>query len=478
MNEQKPRILIVDDEQPVLNSLQRALRSDFEVILSLSGPAALMVLREQEMAVILSDQRMPEMNGADFFNKARAIQPDAVRIMITGYSDIEALVKAVNDGRIYYYIQKPWEPAALLLILNQAAEKYLLLQDNRRLSRELETVNLRLAQENRSLRQEVERHYTFDNIIGESAAIKKVFELMKKVLPTDTTVLLTGETGTGKELVAQAIHYNGPRSTQPFLAQNCAALPDTLLESILFGHCKGAFTDAISDRKGLFELADGGTVFLDEIADTSPAFQQRLLRVLQEGEITPVGSGRSLKVNVRIISATNRDPAAAVKQGKFREDLYYRLNVFPINLPPLRDRREDIPPLARYFIRKYALKMNRRIEGLSGAMLRQLVERNYPGNIRELENLIERSVVMTDDGMSLAAALPDLATDQATLQANYGKFFTEADIDLRSATGALEKDLIKNALERYRGNISRAARALGLSRVGLYKKLERLGIKK
>ncbi|NQT97801.1 MAG: sigma-54-dependent Fis family transcriptional regulator, partial [Candidatus Marinimicrobia bacterium] len=317
---QRPRLLIVDDEQSVLNALNRSLRREFDVLLSLSGPAALQILREQEVMVVLADQRMPDMTGVAFLKKAQEIQPDAVRVMLTGYSDIDAIVHAVNECQIFYYLQKPWEPETLKMILLRAAEKYLFIQENRELTRKLNLANQQLRAENIILKEEVEKHYSFDNIIGESAAIKQVYALMKKIIPTNTTVLITGETGTGKELVAQAIHYNGPRQENPFVAQNCAALPDTLLESILFGHQKGAFTDAIRDRKGLFEIADGGTIFLDEIAATTPAFQQRLLRVLQEGELNPLGSQQTIKIDVRVISSSNKNLREAVRKNEFRED--------------------------------------------------------------------------------------------------------------------------------------------------------------
>ncbi len=475
--EVKPKILVVDDEQPILNALSRALRRSFDVLLSLNGQSALEILRSQEVAVILSDQRMPEMSGVEFFKKASGIQPDAVRIMLTGYSDIQAVVEAVNSGQIFYYLQKPWEPETLSLILQRGVEKYGIIQENRRLTRELDEANRRLQDENIVLRQEVEKQYTFDSIIGQSSAMEKVFSLLKKVIPTDTTVLITGETGTGKELVAQAIHYNGPRKEKLFVAQNCAALPDTLLESILFGHKKGAFTDAISDRKGLFEVGDGGTVFLDEIADTSTAFQQRLLRVLQEREITPIGSHRSIKVDVRVISSSNRDLGQAVQEGRFREDLFYRLNVFPVFLPSLTERREDIPMLARHFIDKCAHRQGKEIVGISREAELLLMKKSYPGNIRELENIIERAVVVAEAGESIGSELLDLGpiTKSAI---SHPEAVGETKGTLKAATAELESQYIKEALSRYGYNISRAARELGLSRAGLYRKMERLKFQK
>ncbi|NOZ03592.1 MAG: sigma-54-dependent Fis family transcriptional regulator [FCB group bacterium] len=396
-------------------------------------------------------------------------------MLITGYADIEVAVRAINEGQVFHYLNKPWEPEDLVIIMKRAVEHYRLVQENRRLLRELEVANQQLTGENRVLKQEIEKHYHFEHIIGRSPAMRKVIELVKKIIPTDTTVLLQGETGTGKELIARAIHYNGPRQKKLFVAQNCAALPDTLLESELFGHKKGAFTDASADKKGLFALADGGTIFLDEIGDTSPAMQQRLLRVLQEGEIHPLGSTRTVRVDVRIISATNRDLYGAVRRGEFREDLFYRLNVFPITLPPLRDRREDIPPLVNHFVRKYAMKMGKQIRGVSAEAMAVLVGRNYPGNVRELENMVERAVVLADDGNEITV---ESLRSEARSETVWTGAVPGAPLGtLKETTAALEKQLITQALEETGGNISQAANLLGLSRLGLYKKIERLGVK-
>ena len=472
---QRPRLLIVDDEQPVLNALNRSLRREFDVLLSLSGPAALQILREQEVMVVLVDQRMPDMTGVAFLKKAQEIQPDSVRVMLTGYSDIDAIVHAVNECQIFYYLQKPWEPETLKMILLRAAEKYLFIQENRELTRKLNLANQQLQAENIILKQEVEKHYSFDNIIGESAAIKQVYALMKKIIPTDTTVLITGETGTGKELVAQAIHYNGPRREKMFVAQNCAALPDTLLESILFGHKKGAFTDAFRDRKGLFEIADGGTIFLDEIAATTPAFQQRLLRVLQEGELNPLGSQQTIKINVRVISSSNKNLREAVRKNEFREDLFYRINVFPINLPALHDRREDVPLLARHFVKKYAQKMGKQISGISREAELALLKCNYAGNVRELENIIERAIVLAGDVNIITQDLLVLDSEQKLASpANDNSLSSQGT--LHDIVDSIERQYIIEALHKHNGNISQAARYLGLSRTGLYKKMSRLNI--
>ncbi len=468
------KILAVDDEQSSLNAIYRTLRKEYDVILSLNGHSGLEVLKDQKIAVILGDQRMPEMTGVEFFKKSLEIQPDAVRILITGYSDIEAIIQAINEGQVFYYINKPWEPDDLRIIIRRAAEQYQLLQENRRLLKELEAANQRLKAENISLHKEVEKQYAFDNIVGQSAAIENVFKLMRKVIPTDTTVLLLGETGTGKELVAKAIHYNSSRKEKPLLAQNCAALPDTLLESQLFGHTKGAFTGATSNKKGLFELASEGTLFLDEINDTSPAMQQRLLRVLQEGEILPLGSEKTIKVDVRVISASNVDLQKSIQEGKFREDLYYRLNVFPIRIPPLRERPEDIPILAQHFIENYSLKMGKTISGISNDALSYLMNLDFPGNVRELENLIERSVTLAEDNSVIT---PDQLTVEPLYEINNElPVFDEPSGTLKEMTESLEKQHITQSLKKHRGNISQTARSLGLSRLGLHKKMKRYNI--
>ena len=469
------KILIVDDEPSVLNSLKRTLRKEHDVILSQDGFSAIQVLNEQEIAVIIADQRMPKMNGVTLLEKAMEIQPDTARILVTGYSDIQAVIDAINEGNVYYYIHKPWEPEDVHLIIRQAIDRYNLIQTNRSLVAEIEETNRRLSDENLLLTKDAEKRYSFDQIIGESPIMNDVFILMRKVIPTDTTVLILGETGTGKELVARAIHTNGSRKTGMFVPQNCAALPDTLLESALFGHKKGAFTDAVSDKKGLFQMADGGTIFLDEITDTSKAFQQRLLRVLQEGEIHPLGSDKAVKVDVRIISASQKDLGEEVKQGRFRADLFYRLNVFPVTLPTLRERHSDIPILIEHFLRVYSQRLGKEINGISQEVLSSLMVYQFPGNVRELENIIERAVVLAKDGSTLTEDQISLHSDQPL---DFNLIFPgEEDKKLKSMVEALEKKAILQALQRWKGNISKAAKSLGLSRPGLYQKIDRYEIK-
>lgn len=475
----KPTILIVDDEQYVLNSINRTLRDEYNIILSSDGKSAIQVMREQEITAILSDQRMPGMTGSEFFIEARKIQPDTTRVLITAYSDIEAIIQAVNDGHIFYYIEKPWEPENLRLIMQRAIERYQLIRKNNQLLHDLEIANQQLNDENIILKKDVEEKYNFSNIIGESESMKKVYDLMRKVIPTDTTVFIFGETGTGKELIARAIHYNGPRKEQIFAAQNCAALPDTLLESALFGHKKGAFTDAVSDKKGLFEIADGGTVFLDELADTSPALQKRLLRVIQESEFQPIGSNQTIKVDVRIISATNKNLLDLVRSGKFREDLYYRLNVFPINIPPLHERGNDIALLANYFLNKYMIQSGKRINGFTNKALKNLLSHSYPGNVRELENLIQRAVILAGDDDKLDNSHLQTEWDQDSKRSStLTNSISEIEKSLPKIVEEVEKKYISDSLLENKGNISKTAAALGLSRAGLYKKLKRYKLDK
>ena len=475
--ENLPNLLAVDDEQSSLNAIKQTLRRSFNVTLAKNGHAALEAMRSNNFSVILADQRMPEMTGVEFFKKAIERQPSAMRILITGYSDAEAMIHAINEGQIFYYVHKPWEPDDLELIVKRANDQYRLISENERLLQELEEANKRLTEENTILHREVEKSYSFDNIVGESPAINRVFALLKKAIPTPITVMLMGETGTGKELIARSIHYNGPRKDNVFMAQNCGALPETLLESQLFGHVKGAFTGASADKKGIFEVADGGTVFLDEVADTSLAMQQRLLRILQEGEITPVGSEKTIKVDVRIVSAANRDLEQEIRDGKFREDLYYRLNVFPIRIPPLRERREDIPLLTNFFMEKYARKLGKTDVTIAPSTVSELMSLDFPGNIRQLENIMERAVTLVDDG---SAVTPDLLLIDGLTRSREAVVPLMPDENdersLKEIVEALENTLIKRTLQAMKGNISRASEKLGLSRLGLHKKMQRYGI--
>ncbi len=470
MNSDQHAVLIVDDQVEILNSLKRLLRKDFQVYVASGGKEGLRQLEKKRFAVIVSDQRMPEMDGVTFLSQAKKMQPDAVRILLTAYADIDATIAAVNKAQIFQYISKPFEPDDFKQILNNAVEYFRLIQENKRLQEELRQANQRLTSENIVLKQQVEQQLNLGEFIGNSPEILRILKLVKKVMNTPTTVLLLGETGTGKEMLAKIIHYNSNRRSHLFVAQNCGAIPDTLLQSELFGHVKGAFTGAIRDKKGLFELADKGTIFLDEIGDTSPALQLGLLRVLQEGEIKPLGAHSTKKVDVRVIAATNKNLKDEVEKGNFREDLYYRLNVFPVELPPLRQRREDIPDLVNHFIKKYAARIKKNIPGITPEALTLLMQYDFPGNIRELENEIERMVTLADNGRLLDESLlsPRFFRKKPSVISTSLK-----DLPLKQAVHVLEKEMIVRALKKNKGNILRSAEELGVSRVGLHKMLKR-----
>ncbi|HES59934.1 MAG TPA: sigma-54-dependent Fis family transcriptional regulator, partial [Caldithrix sp.] len=392
-------------------------------------------------------------------------------IMITGYADIEATIGAVNQAGIYQYISKPFEPEDLKQIVKKAIQKYHAVRNAESLQSELLKKNKELEEANLKLYKQFEEHLDLGNLIGNSPPMLKVLKLVKKVVNTPTTVLLLGETGTGKELLAKIIHYNSSRKDNAFIVQNCGAIPDTLLQSELFGHIKGSFTGAINNKQGLFEIADKGTIFLDEIGDTSPALQLGLLRALQEGEIKPVGSAGLKKVDVRIIAATNKNLEEEVKSGRFREDLYYRLSVFPILLPPLRERQSDIPDLVYYFIEKYAGRINKKIKGIDKEIMQVLMNAAFPGNIRELENEIERLITLADENEIITSDLLSPRFSQVEIQP-----VIDQHRNLKTAIEYLERKMISQALKNTKGNILRSARELGISRVGLHKMLNRHGI--
>ncbi|MGD9488222.1 MAG: sigma-54-dependent transcriptional regulator [Calditrichaceae bacterium] len=473
MTEKKDSILIVDDQPEILNTMKHIFRRDYDVLTAESGREALEHLKERDVAVILADQRMPVMDGVTFLSEAIKIQPEAVRIMITGYADIEASINAVNQAQIYQYISKPFEPDELKLAVRRAVERFRLSARNTQLQEQLLRANRQLASENVELQKQVEKQLDLGNFIGHSPKMLKIFKLVRKVVETPTTVLILGETGTGKELLAKMIHYNSNRKDNIFVAQNCGAIPDTLLQSELFGHVKGAFTGAIQDKKGLFETADKGTVFLDEIGDTTPALQLGLLRVLQEGEIKPVGASKTKKVDVRIVAATNRDLRKDVQDGRFREDLFYRLSVFPLILPPLSERKQDIPELISHFLQKYTRRIGKEIERMDEEVIQILTNADYPGNIRELENEIERLVTLADQHGVISADMLSVRFQNTEISTG---FSLQKNHNLKEAVADLERTMITNTLREMNGNIQQSAMVLGISRVGLHKMLKRYGI--
>lgn len=470
-------ILIVDDEEAILESLEFTLGDEYRVFTASNGRDGLAIFDAEDIALVIADQNMPGLSGVEFLEKVIERDVRAIRMMLTGYADISSLARAINSGRIYRYITKPWEPDELRINIKRALESYALSSENSALAGALAEANERLRAENRYLREEVERRYSFDGIIGDSPAMQRVFEIMKKVAETDATVLITGETGTGKELVARAIHYAGDRRNKRFVAQNCGALPDTLLESELFGHRRGAFTGANQDKQGLFEAADGGTIFLDEIGETEPGMQVRLLRVLQEGEIRPIGSSDTLNVDVRVLAATNRDLESRVQEDRFREDLFYRLRVVEIEVPPLRERRSDIPALADHFLESANARMQRSLTGFSNAAMDLLTAYAWRGNVRELENEIERVVVLAGDEEQisvemLSAPVRGGEVEPAVSSASDAEIH---DWNLNESVDNMKRRMILAAIEET-GSKTRAAERLGIPRQSLQKMMKRLDL--
>ncbi len=451
-------IILVDDEQNTREALSIALgREGYNIIPATNGSEGMKILEKETVDLIITDMIMPGVSGMDLLHFARERHPDVMVIMITGHASVETAIAAMKDGA-FDYVTKPIKLDEVKIIIQQAADKR----------------NLLL--ENLLLKQELKGKYTFENIIGASKAMQEIFSVMARVVNSDSTVLITGDSGTGKELVAKALHYNGPRKEKPFIAINCAAIPSELLESELFGHVKGSFTGAVANKSGKFEQADTGTMFLDEIGSMSMALQGKLLRALQEKEIERVGGAKPLKVDVRIISATNTDLEKAVKKGLFRDDLYYRLNVIQIHLPSLKDRAEDIPLLAAHFIKKYNEKLKKKIRGLAGGVMDYLVAYEWPGNIRELENVIERAVTLTDGEYIMESALP-----QSILGASGQEFYNVPQIpdkgtDLERELEGFEAAMIRMALKKSGGVKSKAAELLNLKRTTLIEKMRRLNI--
>ena len=459
-------VLVVDDDPDILDSLRWNYADEFTLLTADSGARGLEVLQAHDPAVIVADQRMPAMNGTELLARSMAIRPDAVRIILTGYTETESIIDAINTSRIYRYVTKPWDSEELRLTLRRAIEVFHLTRENARLVDELRQANERLAAENAYLRDAADGA---SEIVGESAPIRDVLGLIAKVAVMPTTVLIEGETGTGKELVARAIHAASRRCDRLFVAVNCAALSEGFLESELFGHRRGAFTGATTDRKGFFEVADGGTLFLDEISETTLALQAKLLRVLQEGEIRPVGDTRSRAVDVRLIAATNRRLADEVKAGRFREDLYYRLRVFPIRVPPLRERRDDIPILARHLVQRLARQLKKPVGEPTPETLHVLAAYQFSGNVRELANELERAIILAEPG---AAISEDLLSDHILEAADNGARAPA----IESRTRMVEREEILAAIARAGGVKARAAESLGITYRGLVKRMRRLGM--
>jgi two-component system, NtrC family, response regulator HupR/HoxA len=476
-----PTVLIVDDEVRSLESLERILGDEFDVKIASNVREAEALLEKEWVQILLCDQRMPDTTGVEFLTRVREQWPDVIRMIISGYTDSEDIINALNEAGVYQYITKPWHPESLILTLRNAAELFRLQRQNELLSIELKLSPRRLGESMARKRAALRDDFRCEDGIVRTpgSCMNEVCEKVRRVSPFDISVLLTGESGTGKELAARALHYNSLRWDKPFVVENCAALPDELLESEMFGYKKGAFTGAIEDRTGLFERADGGTVLLDEIGEVSPAFQVKLLRVLQEGEIRPLGCGRTRQVDVRVIAATNRDLEADVRAGRFREDLYYRLTPVTICLPPLRERIADIPVLARALLDTAMKHLGKQVQGFSAEAISCMQAYHWPGNVRELQNEIQHMLVMADAEV-LGAELLSPRVLRAAPEEDEAELETLSGLEgtLKERMESLEARILRESLIRHRWNKSRAAKELGLSRVGLRSKLERYGLEK
>jgi len=487
-------VLVVDDEQDNLDAFRFNFGKSFKLLYASSGEQALELARENDIAAVVTDQRMPRMTGLELLRAVRDARPDAIGIIVTAFTDVEVLIEAINLGRIYRYVTKPWDSKEMRGILAQAIERFHLGRENRRLSEQLTEYAGMLA-------SEAHGAYDFGAIVGDSPALREVLARVEQVAQTTATVLLRGETGTGKEMVARAIHINSAREAKPFIKVNCAALAAGVLESELFGHEKGSFTGAVGRRAGRFELADGGTLFLDEIGDVPQDVQVKLLRVLQEREFERVGGTETVKVDVRVVSATHRDLERQINEGTFREDLYYRLNVFPITLPPLRERAGDILLLAEHFVQKYARSFGKTVRGLDGTAVSALGGYPWPGNVRELENVIERALILARGpevtaadleftkragaGGLAAGALGGPAASPAGIPTAFGGAAAgtpaagiggDRGRPLQERLSEQERLEIIAAIDQSQGNIAHAARRLGINRSTLYYRLRKHGL--
>jgi two-component system, NtrC family, response regulator AtoC len=451
-------ILLVDDEEPVRESLHLLLKNaDYLISGCGSGEEALQLLSSEQFDIIVTDLFLPDITGIDILTKAKRFSPSIEVILITGHASAETAVRAMKEGA-FDYITKPLNIEELRVIIAKAIEKQQILS------------------ENVYLKKQLREKYEFSNIIGSSPAMQKVFSRITKINKTDSTVLILGESGTGKELIAKAIHSNGPRRDKPFIAVHCGAIPENLLESELFGHTKGAFTGAIRDKMGKFEAANHGTIFLDEIATLPMHLQIKLLRILQEQEVERIGSNKQIKLDVRIISATNVNLEEEVKKGAFRDDLFYRLNVIPVTLPPLRERVEDILPLVRHFLAKYCKEMDRPSMNIAKEALIALEVYNWPGNVRELENVVERTVALTEGDQITLSDLPSNITRAYSNQEELSTRVTSRGVDLVKTVSEIERKMISDALSLSDGVKARAAALLNMNRTTLVEKMRRLGM--
>lgn len=457
----KARILVIDDEAIVRTSCRRILEPEgYAVQTAKSGSDGLQALLTDVFDLILTDLKMPDMDGVEVLRKIKETLPDTEVIIMTGHGTVSTAVKAMKMGA-HDYIEKPFSPDDLLKLTSKALEIK------------------KLAIENLALRGQIASHYELGNIIGVSQAMQKIFHLISKVSNTGSTVLITGESGTGKELVAKAIHYNSSRKDQPFVVVDCVTIPDTLIESELFGHSKGAFTGASERKKGLIEMANHGTIFFDEIGNLDISAQAKLLRVLQERELRPIGEKNPVRVDIRFISATNKNLQIMTKEGTFREDFFYRLNIFPIHIPPLRERKEDIPHLAYHFLQKHSDELNKKVTHITAEAMRLLLSQDWPGNARQLENIIQRAIIMCQ-GKSLrpehfssliAVGVKDIPLTMDELKKRKKKLRHKSVEDI-------EKTFLLEALRRNHWNVSKAAAEVNMQRTNFHALLKKYKLSK
>jgi len=443
----KSRILVVDDEESIREFLEIMLKKEgYEPTTVDDGKEAVDMLKKKSFDLIISDLQMPNMTGIELLRKVREQDPEMLFMMITAFGTSETAVEAMKLGA-YDYITKPFKIDEVRINIANALR-----------SRNLEF-------ENRTLKKELEKEYNFQNLVGNSDSMHRIYELIKRVSQTPTNVLITGESGTGKEMIAKAIHFNGPLKDKPFVPVNCGAIPETLMESEMFGHKKGSFTGAVADKIGMFEVADSGTLFLDEIGELPPSIQVKLLRAIQERVIRRVGAVDDTPVNVRIIAATNRDLQDMIEKQEFRQDLYYRLNVINIHSPPLRERKDDIPLLAKFFLKKYNERLGKQVNGISDEAIYMLRKYDYPGNVRELENVIERTVALEGGATILPESLPPMVNTPSgrKLASTHKIEITEEGIDLDKVMGQIEKELLIKAIHASGGIKKRAAKLLSIT---------------
>ena len=453
------RMLVVDDEKSMREFLEIMLTKEgYEVHTAANGKEALSLARKDLFDLAILDIRMPKMDGIETLRHLKEISPDTLVLMITAYASTDTAIQAMKEGA-YDYITKPFKIEEIKMTIKKALE------------------NKSLQAENTLLRQVVEDKYRLGNIIGNSSKMQRIFELVKKIAPTKTNILISGESGTGKELVAKAIHYSSPRKNDPFVILNCGAIPENLLESELFGHMRGAFTGAVSNKRGLFEAAHGGTIFLDEVGELPLPMQVKLLRVIQDREFTRVGGTDPIRVDMRIVSATNKDIEEAVQKGEFREDLFYRLNVIHMRLPNLKERKDDIPLLAQHFLNQFSRELGKTIRHITPEAMKCLINYDYPGNVRELQNIIERAVALessealtTQNLLSYMDEKRDLTRGDITLD------IPKDGIDLEQVVEDLEKTLILKALEKTKGIKKRAAELLHINFRSMRYRLEKYGL--